>query len=1140
MRRSGAKRLLSLVLSCAVFVVTVLENPVPVMADEEENVTNRTGLKPFVEAEAYDATEEDILFDVDDIYEEFEEKVSLNPDLTVEDFFESYVEELSEADKSQDTEDESELNCDAEPAEDFYEELTEGFYEESTEEFYEESTEEFYEELVEELDEELVEGFYEDVTEEFCEEPADEFYEDLLEDICEETSGDLLGEAYEEVVEEPCEEAEEVLCEDSGEVLCEDSGEEFCEETVEELCGEPAEEYYDEPEEELCGESVEELNTEDEGEEFELYSAVYDNEWDKFSSNYTYNQLSNKQKVFWNSLNSIALSILNNSSNCEQYGKFVSYSGSDAKKLVRMFKLENPQYYFIDNSVWTWGSSYSFGIYSEFRKGSKRKSATADYKQHVDNFITQVNNKASDNSDFAKAKAVQQVIDSNVVYYSNSFDQTSYSTFVIGKTVCAGYAAATCMLCNYFDVDCLVVTSSEHAWNQVSIDDNWYNMDATWDDGSGGTQYYNYFLKSDADYSTDSDHIIEALWKPNGKKLTADCTVSSGSYGTTAVKPGTPTTAVQDPVINVYSKKGAIWVNLSCPTTGAKIYYTLDGKRASDSYSRSSIYAGDFKVNNLEQLSKLNVVAIKDRYRNSENIDYEPCSYFTFSGNKIIGLTQKGKGTSELTIPTGVTAIGNGALEGDNTVTFIKIPSTVTSIGSRAFANCSKIRKIDFADSTKVKSIANGAFSEIPDSCRIYVRGGSSLEKYLKNNGLSSNICAKYTITYKLNGGQNDVQNPGTYVSNNNEDVYFYDPERHGYDFAGWYTNSKFKAGTEITSTEGKSSNLVLYAKWTPITYSITYDSDGATKEAVNPATYNITKAVKFKNPSKTGFGFLGWFKDGSKITQIKKGSTGDIDLYANWQEYSYTVSYNANGGKGYFAPETHKYTDEFNLPDNVSETMTRKGYTFLGWSTAKSSAKKGAKNFFIDDGSYRYVSGLSAKKNGKITLYAIWQAIPYDITYYLNDAPDYSAVNSSKNSYTYTIAAAKKLYAPTRTGYTFGGWFTKDPEAIDFNPKVDKKVSTIKKGSTEAKEFYAKWTVNKYTVKFSANGGKGRMNDMKGLAYNETYTLPANTFTKGSYTFAGWNTSPKGTGTFISDGSDISGLVSKNGGKITLYAIWE
>ncbi len=106
-------------------------------------------------------------------------------------------------------------------------------------------------------------------------------------------------------------------------------------------------------------------------------------------------------------------------------------------------------------------------------------------------------------------------------------NQYAYSAFLTGKTVCAGYAKAYKMLldcCGIYNLYVTGVTTpydpeeNGHAWNVVSLNDEYYHIDVTWDDtGAGGR--YEYFLLSDTEIAKDH-HIDECdgaknLWEEN-------------------------------------------------------------------------------------------------------------------------------------------------------------------------------------------------------------------------------------------------------------------------------------------------------------------------------------------------------------------------------------------------------------------------------------------------------------------------------------------------------------------------------------------------------------------------------------------------------------------------------------------------
>lgn len=84
-----------------------------------------------------------------------------------------------------------------------------------------------------------------------------------------------------------------------------------------------------------------------------------------------------------------------------------------------------------------------------------------------------------------------------------------YNALVKGRVCCNGYASAFYMVMGELGIPCKYTFNSEHAWNTVYLDGCWYNLDATWGDGGGKNVDYEYFLKSNKDWTglgpTESD-----------------------------------------------------------------------------------------------------------------------------------------------------------------------------------------------------------------------------------------------------------------------------------------------------------------------------------------------------------------------------------------------------------------------------------------------------------------------------------------------------------------------------------------------------------------------------------------------------------------------------------------------------------
>ena len=335
-----------------------------------------------------------------------------------------------------------------------------------------------------------------------------------------------------------------------------------------------------------------------------------------------------------------------------------------------------------------------------------------------------------------------------------------------------------------------------------------------------------------------------------------------------------------------------------------------------------------------------------------------------------------------------------------------------------------------------------------------------------------------YAISYNLDGGINNNNNPSTY--NVNDSITLAEPTKTGYRFIGWSDNGLISKGSVGEKT--------FTASWEIINYDIIYNLDGGINNSLNPNDYNInTPDIVLNAPTKLGYKFIGWSDNGT----IVSGSIGKKTFTANWEIENYTISYNLDGGiNNNNNPSTYNVNDSITLAE-----PTKTGYRFIGWSD----------NGVISKGSV-----------GEKTFTASWEIIEYKITYVLN-----GGTNSELNKDYYNVENEEIiLAAPTRAGYTFNGWTNE---------------GKIPAQSTGDKEFVASWTANQNTLKFNANGGNGgEMPDVT-LSTDEEYKLPKNALTRYGYTFAGWSTKADGTVEFEDESVYTMGADSE----VTLYAIW-
>ncbi|MDE6397944.1 MAG: InlB B-repeat-containing protein [Clostridiales bacterium] len=203
--------------------------------------------------------------------------------------------------------------------------------------------------------------------------------------------------------------------------------------------------------------------------------------------------------------------------------------------------------------------------------------------------------------------------------------------------------------------------------------------------------------------------------------------------------------------------------------------------------------------------------------------------------------------------------------------------------------------------------------------------------------------------------------------------------QNKGYAFKGWYLQEDY-AGQAVSAQDLQEMNLAtytLYAKETPIQYTVRYETNGGS--AIADGKYTVCDPyVLATNVEKEGYIFAGWYDNpqftGARIERWNAGEVGDKTVYARWAQERYTVRLQAQtdyvGGKEVTcARETEvRYGESFALPVPVCEGFRFEGWFYNGRMLTDDSGVSAEKYLFAED----------------ITVQAKWsRAI---VTLYLND----------------------------------------------------------------------------------------------------------------------------------------------------------
>lgn len=325
---------------------------------------------------------------------------------------------------------------------------------------------------------------------------------------------------------------------------------------------------------------------------------------------------------------------------------------------------------------------------------------------------------------------------------------------------------------------------------------------------------------------------------------------------------------------------------------------------------------------------------------------------------------------------------------------------------------------------------------------------------------------------------------------------------------------------------------------YVPIEYELLYfDGLEVLNSAGLPATYTYATETEIPNPEKTGYTFTGWtveiysgsgwkvanqntgvgfvlgngnivagsgdndpetadqaLKDANSIYASEKNAQDKyvIRLTANWKANGYEIEYNWNVSDATLKSEL----DTLNKPltdanpqfiyDSFEGLMPiggalRPGYTFAGWALEYQSngAWVAGSDLALNEEGTEWLLPTN-KYDAKVRLTAKWTAEEYTVLFdpaggALADLGNIKVTYDSK----LVIADAAALI-PTRTGYTFLGYFSTpddtdavgvkyvnaDGTPVDMLWKLDDSVTA---GSVT---LYARWEINTYNISFGTNDG--------------------------------------------------------------------
>ncbi|MDR3186637.1 MAG: InlB B-repeat-containing protein [Christensenellaceae bacterium] len=360
--------------------------------------------------------------------------------------------------------------------------------------------------------------------------------------------------------------------------------------------------------------------------------------------------------------------------------------------------------------------------------------------------------------------------------------------------------------------------------------------------------------------------------------------------------------------------------------------------------------------------------------------------------------------------------------------------------------------------------------------------------------------------------------------------------EKTGYEFNKWntYGNGRgisYNDNESVSNLNQTSSDFVLYAIWSAITYSITFESNGAdgTMEPQSFA-YDTSNTLNSNLFTMTGYTFVAWisdsnetFADESQILNLTSISNDAITFVASWHENSYYISFDANGGTtgSMLDQGPILYTEVVNISLNQ---FAKTGYGFTGWSL------DGATLEYENEASIN--SGLSSLDGDSVVFYALWTANDYVVNYYANTGIGLIVSQNVKYDQSFNLLALGDV-AFSKTGYAFSDWNSLALGDGEKFTAADVVSNLVTSGSFD---LYAQWSAVVYKIHFVANGGGLSGTVTQDATFDSTITLKKNEFERPTYYFIGWTEFEDGTGFALTDGATLTVSTASD---ITLYAKW-
>jgi len=186
--------------------------------------------------------------------------------------------------------------------------------------------------------------------------------------------------------------------------------------------------------------------------------------------------------------------------------------GETYSRIYIILEKQEPKFFYLDSVYYTADKIYCAKIaYRDDAEEANKKSAELDEAKQ--NALKNM----PEGSDYDKILYINNYLVENCQYMmsdDDEYDSTAYGCLVNGKAGCEGYSKAFQLLASEVGFDTELITGvtdegDNHAWNQIKVDGEWYNIDVTWSDHDDGYAAMEYFLADDKRF--EKTHIADIM-----------------------------------------------------------------------------------------------------------------------------------------------------------------------------------------------------------------------------------------------------------------------------------------------------------------------------------------------------------------------------------------------------------------------------------------------------------------------------------------------------------------------------------------------------------------------------------------------------------------------------------------------------